>query len=167
MIGKAKLSTEEIKLRVNRILNDYLSHPEVLKMKNHLHHANISTFDHALSVAYKAYEMGYRVKEIDLNLLTVCAFLHDFYLYDWHDSEPDHSMHGFRHASFSANNASRIFCIPKKGADAIRSHMWPLNITEIPRSREAWILTVADKKVSAIEILRALLGRLGKMCKRK
>ena len=33
----------------------------------------------------------------------------------------------------------------------IESHMWPLNISRIPHSREAWIVCVADKCVSLYE----------------
>ena len=35
----------------------------------------------------------------------------------------------------------------------IRSHMWPLNPERVPRSKEAWIVCVADKLVSLHETL--------------
>ena len=35
----------------------------------------------------------------------------------------------------------------------IVSHMWPLNITKVPKSREALILCVADKCIALRETL--------------
>ena len=80
------------------------------------------------------------------------ALLHDYFLYDWHDK--DHpKLHGFRHATIAAKNAKRDFGLTKKEYKAIRSHMFPVNL-RLPTSREALILTLADKYCAARESIR-------------
>ena len=54
----------------------------------------------------------------------------------------------------AAANARREFGISKLEDRIIRSHMWPLTFFAFPRSREGWILTYIDKKVSWRETLK-------------
>ncbi len=151
MAKSNRLTRDEIISRVNKILKPYISHPDVTRMKNYIQHGNISTFDHALCVTYKVYENSYRNSRVNLEELTIAAFLHDFYLYDWHEKDKGHRWHGFRHAKRAAENAERVFGVSPLVKSAILSHMWPLNLTRLPASREAWILTVTDKIVSSRE----------------
>ena len=46
-----------------------------------------------------------------------------------------------------------MFGISDAEAAMIFSHMWPLNLTRLPKTREAWVLTLADKKISFLETL--------------
>ena len=88
----------------------------------------------------------------DTEVLVRGALLHDFYLYDWHQEDNgDHNWHGFIHADRAEQNAVKYFDVDGKTRHVIRSHMWPLNLSRPPRSREAWIVCVADKVVSAYE----------------
>ena len=148
-----KLSDEE-KERIEEFLKPYLSDEEVLKMKEYVQHGSVSTYEHAFRVAeccyYISRRLHIRCNEEDL---MAAAFLHDFYLYDWHDADPSHKFHGFTHAEAASINAARHFHISDNAENAIRSHMWPLNITKVPRSREALILTVSDKLCSAKETI--------------
>ena len=159
MSKNVRLSQSQIDERVRAILKDYLDHPEALKMKEFIQHGDVSTYEHVLAVANRCYRVAYRRKNIDLKLLTVSAFLHDLYLYDWHDPDPSHKWHGFHHAERAAANAERIFSISPKGKEAIRTHMWPLTLTCVPKSREGWILTMADKHVSAVETVKGFISR--------
>ena len=75
------------------------------------------------------------------------ALLHDYFLYDWHDK--DHpKRHGWKHASIALENAADDFSINPVEADMIKKHMFPFNLTAVPRYRETVILTVADKVCS-------------------
>ena len=76
-----RLSDSEIKIAVHELLSEYLSHPVAVRMKDFIQHGDVSTYDHALAVAYRCYKMAYGRKNVDIRLLTVCAFLHDLYLY--------------------------------------------------------------------------------------
>ena len=128
--------------------------PDVLRMKEYIQHGSVSTFDHCASVA----EASRRINRIlhlhaDEYSLVRGAMLHDFYLYDWHERDGTHRWHGFHHADRAADNARRLLSATDKEYDIIRSHMWPLTLRSVPRSREAWIVCWADKWCSLMETL--------------
>ena len=47
------------------------------------------------------------------------------------------------------------FCVRLQ--DIIKKHMWPLTVIP-PSYKESWVVTVADKYVSARETLRGVFG---------
>ena len=57
------------------------------------------------------------------------------------------------HPSYAAANAKRDFGIGEKEENIIRSHMWPLTVTKLPKCREAVIVCIADKLTSATETI--------------
>ena len=68
----------------------------------------------------------------------------------FHDS---HKWHGFSHAHTALLNASTRFSLTDKEKDIIAHHMWPLNLTKVPRSREALLVCLVDKYCSTVETL--------------
>lgn len=123
-----------------KITND----EKYLRTKKFMQHGNVSVYDHSISVAETSLKISKMLHvKVDQEAMIKVALLHDYFLYDWHDKNHP-KMHGFRHANLAANNAKRDFGLSKKEYKAIRSHMFPLNL-RIPTSREAFILTIADK----------------------
>ena len=84
------------------------------------------------------------------------ALLHDYYLYDWHDIKkyPRKRLHGFRHPKIAMNNAIRDYDISKRCQSMIRTHMFPLTLFHIPKSKDAYKLSIIDKKCSIKEMKR-------------
>ncbi len=137
------------------VLHDILSNSAVRKMKKYMQHGRVSTYEHCKNVAKLSYDIN-RIFSLKANLrvLLTGAMLHDFYLYDWHDYDGgSHQLHGFRHAKTALDNAIKHFGIDEKTGSVIYSHMWPLNLRRIPKSKEAWIVCIADKCVSLHETL--------------
>ncbi len=66
----------------------------------------------------------------------------------------NHRLHGFTHAKLAAENAKRYCHASEKELAIIRTHMWPLNLTKLPKSREAWVLTACDKITTIAEVLK-------------
>lgn len=137
------------------LIKDYLDSDVVRQMDNYMQHGNTTTLQHSENVARVSYIIN---KKLHLNSdekeLVEAAILHDLFLYDWHYYTPLGRKHGFSHPYVAAENAENHFGVSEKVRDAIRSHMWPLTITEIPKSKEAIIVCIADKYCAIIETLR-------------
>ncbi len=138
---------------INDILSDIKANSKVQEMKQYLQHGRVSTFEHCCNVARLSYDIDRRLSlHSDLKVLLTGAMLHDFYLYDWHCHERTHKMpHGFTHAKDACANAKRWFNIDDRTSRVIACHMWPLTIGSRPKSREEWIVCIADKFVSLHE----------------
>lgn len=137
------------------VLSELLEDHRIKQMKQYTQHGSITTYDHCRNVARLSQSINRRLRlNADEDTLLTGAMLHDYFLYDWHKNPHDENgWHGFSHADTALRNAMQDFPIDPQVGHIIRSHMWPLNITRIPRSREAWIVCLADKWVSARETL--------------
>ena len=123
------------------------------ELKKYYQHGKTTIFKHCRNVSFCSYKVGKRIsKKIDLDALVRSAFMHDFFMYDWHEKSNWHKLHGFTHPLVAAQNAEKYFNVSKKTLKIIKSHMWPLTITRIPTSREAWILSICDKLVTIYEV---------------
>ena len=148
-----KLKPEEIK-RLETILEPFRNDERTQKMKQFIQHGKITTYEHAESVTKLSYWINKRLHlNADEHVLTVGAFLHDYYLYDWHETDEGNGLHGFSHSRTARRNAVAHFGICNRTQSVIETHMWPLTFTKVPRSREAWIVCLADKWVSTRETL--------------
>lgn len=138
--------------RMREILHDVADDPNALLMRQFIQHGTVTTYEHCLRVARIAYwlnlRLGCRAREVSL---LRGAFLHDFYLYDWHRCRDITRWHGFKHPLIARYNAETIFALDTVEKNIIQSHMWPLTITWVPRCREAVLVCLADKMSSTWE----------------
>lgn len=141
-------------LSLSERVEDILNHEEYKQLASFTHHRPFTTLEHSLRVAQIAYNWSIRLEgplHLDTQAITRGALLHDFFLYDWHHMRPDGARwHGFRHPRIACQNAERCFPLSEKEKDIILSHMWPLTV-RMPRSREAFLVMIADKMASIQE----------------
>ena len=154
-------NNEVIKNEVTKLLGGIHEHERVLRMRTFIQHGKITTYGHCFRVAAMSYKINklFRLKS-DEKALIRGAFLHDYFLYDWHKKKAKFRnlkeffrLHGFMHPSYAAANTKRDFGIGDKEENIIKSHMWPLTVTKVPRCREAVIVCIADKLTSATETI--------------
>lgn len=73
--------------RLAAILEKYDRHPEVQRMREFIQHGDVTTYQHCKNVVLVSFWLNRRFHlGADETSLAVGAFLHDFYLYDWHTS---------------------------------------------------------------------------------
>ncbi len=135
----------------------------VRQMENFVQHGKISTYEHCKRVTDLSRRLNRHLHlNADEETLVTGAMLHDFYLYDWHSDEKPRrekglkrlqKLHGFEHPKKASENARKYFNVNKDVQHVIDSHMWPLTLTKMPRTREAWIVCLADKWASLQETL--------------
>ncbi len=150
----SRLKTDDMKT-IADTLDPIINDSHVQEMKKYIQHGKVSTFDHCESVALASYSLNRKLHlKANEETLLKGAILHDFYLYDWHEKDNgSHDWHGFIHPGRAVTNARKYLKVEDDVASVIDSHMWPLTITKIPKSREAWIVCIADKYVSLKETL--------------
>ena len=125
------------------IINDIINHSKINEMKNYIHHGHINCYDHCLHVSYFAYTISKRFN-LDVSSIARGAFLHDFYLYDWHIKGERKGLHGFTHSKTSLINSKKYFTVNEIEEDIILKHMWPLNL-RLPKYKETILVSLADK----------------------
>lgn len=139
------------------LVKDIIHNDTYQTLRAYKQHGAITVYEHSIHVAYACYmhRKKHPKKKLRYEALVRAAMLHDYFLYDWHAPKKGirHGLHGFTHPAQAASNAKRDFNISDFEAKIIRSHMFPLNFHRPPTSREAWLLTLFDKKISFIETL--------------
>ncbi len=144
----------EDKAEILNIIGSYIKHEKVREMKNYIQHGSITTYKHVINVVKLVYILDKKYKlGADRKKLLVGALLHDFYLYDWHTEGLKHGLHGYTHPHTAAVMAKEVFDVDADIESMIETHMWPLTLFHMPKSKEAWILCIADKLSSMAETL--------------
>ena len=139
--------TKEDRQKIHQILKQYQEDSKVQSMHGFVQHGRTSTYEHCMNVVKLSFWIN---KHLHLSA-NERALLTGALLYDWHEKSTWHRWHGFSHPSRAWKNARRHFPMGAKEENIIRSHMWPLIPWQIPRSREAVIVCLADKCCSLYE----------------
>ena len=121
--------------------------PVIQELKKYPNHKISNLFDHSSRVALCAYDLARRLHlNIDGRSLAIGAMLHDFYLYKaWRNETIKTKDHWFGHPDTALKNAEKEFELSELEKNIITSHMWPLTLRHLPRSREAVLVCLADK----------------------
>lgn len=132
------------------ILHSLKTDPAIARLENYHQHKGTTTLQHCWNVAIYSFHLAEKLNwKIDESALARGAMLHDYYLYTVEEEQKKTGMsdyqHGRMHPQIALENAGKKFVLTEKEKNLIRSHMWPLTFTHIPRSREAWLVSMADK----------------------
>lgn len=156
---------------IQQYAGDILAHPSFQQLRAFEHHGvNNSVYDHSVAVAEAACGLAHLMclSESETASVVRAALLHDFFGYDWHGERfrryLSHfsgirritHMHGFIHGHIAADRARHMFGLSARECEAIARHMFPL--AAMPRTRIAWIVTLADKAVASKEMTAAIGG---------
>lgn len=128
---------------IQQYVIDLLAHPKVVETRQHMHHS-ISKHEHLARTARISYTLA-RVMRADVRICVRAALIHDI------DSRLGTlSTHGGIAARWAAGQGEcAAVC------HAIETHMFPFGPK--PRTREAWVVSFADKAASLTD-LGVMLG---------
>lgn len=145
-----KLSVKEQE-EYDLIAKEVIYNKEYIKRKEFLHHDKETVYEHCQKVSLRAYRIALK-RNVDVRKVVIGALLHDFYSNPWQENTKKKKffeMHGFVHAKDALENSKKVYgdLIDPVVEDIIIKHMFPLNI-KLPKYRETWIVTCADKIVS-------------------
>lgn len=137
-------------------VSSVLNNDNVQLTKSFTQHGNVSVFAHSMAVAAYSKKLAEKLRiKHDTKSLVRGAMLHDFFLYDWHEtSNIGDGLHGFAHPYTASKNAIREFRLSPRELDIIRKHMWPLTLTKLPKYRESWLVCAVDKYCSLLETFK-------------
>jgi len=125
---------------------DLLDHPKVVETKSHLHHS-LSKHEHLLRSARISYKLA-RMMRADIRTCVRAAMIHDI------DSRYGTlTTHG-RIAAIWAASVGEDYAV----CHAIETHMYPFG--PVPRTREAWVVSLADKAASLTDLTICVTGML-------
>ena len=153
MTNDKKLYEEEL----DKLLGD----PRIIRLCEFPQHHGSNTLDHCAAVARRAFELAEKLEwDIDEKELARGAMLHDYYQYKIKDEGLSAYQHGTRHPQIAMEKADKDFHLTKNEKNIIRGHMWPLTFTHPPKSKEAILVSLADKDVATREFARPEIQRV-------
>ena len=157
-LNEALDSASEAYLAVLEYGQDVMLSPGMCAERRFMQHGVTTTYEHSVSVAERAVSMAMFLgleRKVDMRSLVVAGLLHDYFLYDWHDREEWHRMHGLIHGRIACANAMRDFgtdVVNDVVADSITNHMYPLTKNQ-PKYLEGWLVSFSDKMCATAEAM--------------
>ena len=154
--------SEEVAKQYRKEVEQILNNKDFQKLRFYKQHNWSNRLMHSINVSYLSWWIAKRFG-CDEKTAARAGLLHDFCLYDFHEETLNGENQAFLHPKIAAENSIEHFDVSEKERDAILSHMFPLG--PIPKSREAWIITFADKVCAAAELcsITIALARHGKV----
>lgn len=125
-----------------------LTSKEFLQLSRYVHHHWTTRLMHSVNVSYVSWLIA-RKFGCDAKAAARAGLLHDFCPYDFKKKTPTGESQAFYHPKAAAKNSQELFEISDREKDAILAHMFPLG--PLPRNKEAWIITLADKICAVME----------------
>lgn len=147
-----ELSLEE-KQELECIYLSFLNNEKIKRMQSIPMHRGSNCYLHSFRVAKFAVNLGLKHKNVNIKTILIASILHDYYLYDWRKEKDKKAKHLSSHPSIAISNAEIDFKIDEDIKAIIKSHMWPLNLKDYPKSREAKIVSFSDKRIATREFL--------------
>lgn len=143
-----------------KTMKELLSDPKVQSMGKLTHHVCSTTLSHSIYVTKTACRLAkiLHIRVHTKDLVRGCM-LHDFYLYEFAKEDMTAYQHGTGHAAVALKNAGKRYDLTRIEQNMIYSHMWPLNVTHLPRYKESVLIVVADKYCAVVEYGRSLFRR--------
>lgn len=155
---------KEYKLEYKEITDEIINNEYFELTKKDLHHGS-SKYDHLVRVSKCSFVLG-KLFKADIKSVTRAALLHDFFFGGRKDKEENSYLN---HPKTAAINAKEYFDITPLEEEAIKTHMFHhvlikkifpfINHNEKakikdnkPRSKEGWIVCLADLLVSIREV---------------
>ena len=145
--------TDERKKELEDIYQNFLHDEKILKMKDIPMHRGSNCYLHSFRVARLSIKRALRHKNADLYVILLGAILHDYYLYDWRVDRDKLKHHMSNHPKLASKNALKDFNISPEVQRVIETHMWPANFKEWPNTKEARIVSNADKAICTKEAM--------------
>ena len=153
---------QEIKREFYFNLRKIENYKQVCKLQSlYFQHGTTTVLKHCRNVAYYSLLLAKKLNEkfnisFNYNNLIIGAFLHDLFLYDWHEKDKSHRLHEYRHPLTSSINAKKMCNVNEDVEKIIKTHMWPLTLRKIPLSKEAFIVCLVDKILAIRETFEFL-----------
>lgn len=126
-----------------------LKNEKFLSLSLYEHHQWTNRLMHSINVSYLSWIIA-RKLGCDASAAARAGLLHDFCPYDFKVKTPTGEHQAFYHPKAAAKNSLQTFDISDRERDAILTHMFPLG--PVPKNREAWIVTLADKICATLEV---------------
>lgn len=154
MNRRKKMQLDEQMKIFNESVQTLIQDEKLIRSDKFIQHGTTSCFLHSIAVAHYSMKLlNFLRVEYDGKSLAYGALLHDYFLYDWHENDMSHSLHGFRHPNTAFKNAIRDFDISDISKNTIKRHMFPL-IPCPPKYREGAVVCIVDKICSVYETFK-------------
>ena len=92
---------------IARHCSDILASPGMAVERDCIQHGDTSVLAHSAAVTAHCALIARSLQiPVDERALMRGAILHDYFLYDWHDPDPSHRLHGYTHPGTACRNAA-------------------------------------------------------------